>query len=119
MQIGALESEKSLLVDSVSNTRSEVVSAVEEVFPGRKSADVLAVLDEYGIAPHERERERVQLAIVGLSNGDEERVRYFVKVAKTDYRDILSWQATGPLTPEEGKKAQDAARELMKRWGKS
>ena len=97
--------------------RKELIAAVERVFANRQSSDILALLDEYGVEPYERERERVQLAIVQLSNGAEERLRYLVKVAKTDYRDILAWQATGPLTPEEGKKVQEAARGLIDRWG--
>jgi len=97
---------------------AELIAAVESAFPNRQASEVLAVLDEYGVEPCERERERVQLAIVQLSNGAEERLRHLVKVAKTDYRDILSWQATGPLTSEEGKKVQEAARGLIDRWGK-
>ena len=97
---------------------AELIAAVESAFPNRQASEVLAVLDEYGVEPCERERERVQLAIVQLSNGAEDRLRYLIKVAKTDYRDILAWQATGPLTPEEGKKVQEAARGLIERWGK-
>lgn len=101
------------------NTRSEIVAAVERLFPDRESSELLALLDEYGTQPYEQEKERVQLAIVELSKGNEEKLRYFVKVAKTDYRDILCWQTTGPLTLEEGKEAQKAARSLIERWHKN
>ena len=36
-------------------------------------------------------RARVQLAILKLSEGDPEKLRSFVDVALTDYRDVLAW----------------------------
>ncbi|HEY2625462.1 MAG TPA: hypothetical protein VGI41_01790 [Candidatus Udaeobacter sp.] len=52
---------------------------------------VLERLDSYGVEPDERERERVQVAILKLSGGSEEKVREYVAVAKRDYRDVLFW----------------------------
>ena len=52
-------------------------------------ARVLELLDSYGVEPYERERERVQVAILKLSAGSEEKVREYVAVAKRDYRDVL------------------------------
>ena len=49
------------------------------------------LLDDYGMEPDERERERVQLDILKLSDGNEEKVREYVAVAKRDYRDVLFW----------------------------
>jgi len=60
---------------------------------------VLELLDTYGLAAHERERERVQLAILKLSDGNEEKLRQNVDVAKRDYRDVLFWAEY----PEEAK----------------
>lgn len=54
-------------------------------------ARVLELLDSYGVEPDERERERVQLDILKLSGGSEEKVREYVAVAKRDYRDVLFW----------------------------
>jgi hypothetical protein len=54
-------------------------------------ARVLELLDSYGMEPDERERERVQLDILKLSGGSEEKVREYVAVAKRDYRDVLFW----------------------------
>ena len=54
-------------------------------------ARVLELLDSYGVEPYEGERERVQLAILKLSAGSEEKVREYVAVAKRDYRDVLFW----------------------------
>jgi hypothetical protein len=100
------------------NTREEVVAAVAAAFPHSDAATVLAVLDLYGVEAYERERERVQLAIVGLSGGSEDQLLYLVQAAKTDYRDVLAWQATGPLSPRQGEALQQAARALMAKWGK-
>src|SRR5438067_3530253 len=72
-------------------SRDEVVAAVEVAFPESNCARVLKLLDSYGVESYERERERVQLAILKLSAGSEEKVREFVAVAKRDYRDVLFW----------------------------
>ena len=98
--------------------RAEVIAAIRTAFAVSDTATVLAVLDLYGIEPHERERERVQLAIVALSEGSEDMLLDLVQSAKTDYRDVLSWQETGPLTPEQGKKEHEAALRIIEQWGK-
>ena len=54
-------------------------------------ARVLELLDNYGVESYERERERVQVAILKLSAGSEEKVREYLAVAKRDYRDVLFW----------------------------
>ena len=60
-------------------------------FPGHDPSDILAILDQYGAEGHETGRERVQLAILKLSDGDEEKLRDFLQIAKQDYRDVLYW----------------------------
>lgn len=99
-------------------TREDVVAAVRRAFSAGDEQAVLAMLDLYGVEPYERERERVQLAIVRLSQGSADKLQELVQAAKTDYRDILSWAQTGPLSPDEGEKLQRAARDLALRWGK-
>jgi len=79
---------------------------------------VTAALDEYGAASHEREVDRVKLAILRISEGDIEKLKYWVKVAKTDYRDVLAAAETGPLSPKEGAKLQAKARDVVDKWGK-
>jgi hypothetical protein len=69
----------------------EVVAAVRKTFPESEHVRVLELLDHYGVESYERERERVQLAILKLSEGNEEKLREFVAVAKRDYRDVLFW----------------------------
>ena len=60
---------------------------------------MLELLDRYGVESYERERERVQLAILKLSEGNEEKLREFLAVAKRDYRDVLFWAGN----PEEAR----------------
>jgi hypothetical protein len=67
----------------------EVVLVVQRIFPESAHARVLEFLDTYGVEPYERERERVQLAVLKLSEGNEEKLREFIAVAKRDYRDVL------------------------------
>ena len=73
------------------HTRDEVVAVVQKTFPESAHSRVLELLDTYGIESYERERERVQLAILKLSAGNEEKLREFIAVAKRDYRDVLFW----------------------------
>ena len=72
-------------------SHDEVVTTVEASFPKERWARMLELLDGYGAESHERERERVQLAVLKLSDGSEEKVREYVAVAKRDYRDVLFW----------------------------
>jgi hypothetical protein len=98
-------------------TRDDVVAAAQATFPDGDLATILAVLDLYGTQPHERERERVQLAILQLSGGSEDKLLYLVQAAKTDYRDVLAWQQLGPLSESEGEKVKNEARGLLEKWG--
>src|SRR5260370_23832906 len=70
---------------------AEVVAVVQKTFSESAHARVLELLDGYGVESYERERERVQLAILKLSEGNEEKLREFIAVAKRDYRDVLFW----------------------------
>src|SRR5256885_9079096 len=92
-------------------TRDEVVAVVQKTFPEDAYSRVLELLDSYGIEPYERERERVQLAILKLSNGNEEKLREFVAVAKRDYRDVLFWAEN----PEEAKLDTPEKRERIRK----
>jgi hypothetical protein len=75
----------------MTHSRNDVVTSVQAHFAENKWAQVLELLDGYGVEPYERERERVQLAILNLSLGDEEKLRENIAVAKQDYRDVLLW----------------------------
>lgn len=67
----------------------EIVEAkVESLFPNHDTTQTLQLLDEF----HTRVAEvapRVQLAILKLSDGDLERLRYYLDAAKCDYRDVI------------------------------
>lgn len=91
--------------------------AARRDFPDSELAGILAALALYGTEPWENEVERVQLAILQLSAGNKNKLLEFVKIAKVDYRDILAWQQTGPLPPEQGEKLQAAARALIRNRG--
>ena len=80
-------------------------------------ARVLELLDNYGVESYERERERVQVAILKLSAGSEEKVREYVAVAKRDYRDVLFWAEY----PEESKldtpEKRQRVRKMLEKFG--
>jgi hypothetical protein len=71
-------------------SRELVQQLAQRLFPGVQEAIVLEILDRYGIESYERERDRVQVAILKLSNGDLERLKTMVSHAKMDYRDTLA-----------------------------
>jgi|SRR5689334_5067794 hypothetical protein len=98
-------------------SRKDVEEAVARLFPGSDKQTILSILDEYGIRDWERERERVQLAILKLSAGDEQRLLDFTGVAKQDYRDVLMW-ADNPPTPEQAAADLERAKALLEKWGK-
>lgn len=69
-----------------------VLKKIRQVFPGRDCQEVLSLLEKYGIERHETGQYRVYLAILKLC--DEEQLSdpsHYVKVAKTDFRDVLAW----------------------------
>ena len=97
------------------HSRDEIVAVVQKSFPESAHSRVLELLDSYGVGSYERERERVQLAILKLSEGNEGKLREFVAVAKRDYRDVLFWADN----PEDAKLDTPEKRERMKkRMGK-
>ena len=93
------------------HSRDEVVAVVQKSFPETSRSRVLELLDTYGVESYERERERVQLAILKLSEGNEGKLREFVAVAKRDYRDVLFWAEN----PEEAKLDTPEKRERIKK----
>jgi len=97
-------------------TREDIWAAVCSTFPPDSRSRVMSALDRYGVESYERERERVQLAIVKLSAGSEEKLGEFTAVAKHDYRDVLFWVDNpdeAKLTPEK----RQAMVALLKKFG--
>jgi hypothetical protein len=75
----------------MTHSREDVLRSVRAACPDNGDARVVDLLDRYGVASYERERERVQLAILKLAEGNEEKLRELVDIAKHDYRDVLLW----------------------------
>jgi hypothetical protein len=98
-------------------TRDGVIQAVYASFSSGEHAAVIAALDRYGTATHEIERDRVQFAIVVLSQGNFERLANLVDCAKLDYRDILAWHQLGPMSAVAGARLQQQTKDLILKWG--
>ena len=95
----------------MARSRDEVVAAIQATFPEGARARVLELLDRYGAESYERERERVQLAILKLSEGNEDKLREFIAAAKRDYRDVLFWAEN----PEESRLDTPEKKERIKK----
>jgi len=102
----------------MTHAREGVLALAEALFGKSNLKAVMAALDEFGVERHELEVDRVRLAILRISEGDMEKMRYWVKIAKADYRDVLAAEQLGPLSPEGGAKLQVSARNLIDKWGK-
>jgi hypothetical protein len=101
----------------MSSTREDVIAAVQRAFPNRLVTEVLELLDAYGVQSYERERERVQVAIVTLSEGDEAKLRYLIDVAKSDYRDVLFWADSPEQAKLDTPEKRRVFRELFEKLG--
>ena len=59
-------------------------------FPDKKSREAaMAILRQYGVERHERESERVWLAVLKISGNDLAQISRNTALAKQDFRDIL------------------------------
>jgi hypothetical protein len=75
----------------MSRKREDVLAIVRRLFPETEVPAVMQILDAYGTKSNEPERDRVQLAILRLSEGQRSKLQHYVKAAKRDYRDVLYW----------------------------
>ena len=98
-------------------SRDEVVAAIQATFLKSSRARVLELLDIYGVESYERERERVQLAILKLSGGSEEKLREFVAVAKRDYRDVLFWAENPDEARLDTPEKRERVRKMFEKFG--
>jgi len=99
------------------HSRDEVVAVVRNSFPESAHARVIELLDTYGVESYERERERVQLAILKLSGGSEEKMREFVAVAKRDYRDVLFWAENPDEARLDTPEKRERVRKMFEKFG--
>ncbi len=92
-------------------------SIVQEFFPEDDCAFVLELLDLYGTEPYEKERRRVQLAILRLSKGDLNKLLQLIDYAKRDYRDILCWADCPPVGAQDAATVIDGIAEMFEKSG--
>lgn len=67
-----------------------VLVKIKQCFPNQELEAVMAILALYGKESYERETQRVQVAVLKLSDGNLEKLRENIEAAKDDYRDILA-----------------------------
>ena len=101
----------------------DVARKLEAMWPDPAARENVRVeLNRYGTEAHERESERVGLAILKLCEGRLDRLAELVNAAKRDYRDVLMWaeypaegQAVWALRPalsnEERRQLEDLRRQ--------
>jgi hypothetical protein len=68
---------------------ADVERIVRRDFP-EQVEHVMEILRDYGAEDSQREVDRVRLAILKLANGDLQKLRQQLNVAKCDYRDVLA-----------------------------
>lgn len=100
----------------MATTREDVVARALALFGEVDAPRALTLVDEYGTESHEREANRVKLAILEVSDGKLTRLPYFVKCAKIDYRDVLTGARLGPMTDDEEAKWQASADRMLALW---
>jgi hypothetical protein len=108
-------------------SRKKVLEMISRYWPGVDPDEITKILDGYGLENHEQGRSRVQLAILKLCEGDKERLPELVRMAKTDYRDVLAYAeypeemqlgfvGMGKLSPEEARDVRRRDRDQYLRW---
>ena len=68
----------------------DVLRIILRDFPDAIPNEVLVELNAYGPAQHHFEQHRVHVAILKLSNGEQQRIVKFVQLADKDFRDVLT-----------------------------
>ena len=74
---------------------------IKRYFPESQVREVLEILSAYGTESWHREPERVKRDMVILSRGSIEKLQEALKLAKTDYRDILIGEEVDPWMMDE------------------
>jgi hypothetical protein len=70
-------------------TKTDIARAVTHLFPDEDSGEIIGMLESYGSGNYENEVHRVRLGVLKLSQGRKDKLVQMIKLAKTDYRDIL------------------------------
>jgi hypothetical protein len=100
----------------MTTSRDDVEAMALALFGAAHAKDALGLVDKYGTESHEREVDRVKLAILEVSEGKMSRLPYFIKCAKIDYRDVLTGQKLRPMSDEDELKWQSAADRMLALW---
>lgn len=111
----------------VKNTENIIKQKISQLWPEHESHEILKILDQYGAESYHKEIKRVHLAIIKLSEGDLGRLKHFVDVARSDYRDVLAFAeypgemklgflGKKELTPEEVHELRKRDREQYLDW---
>jgi len=113
-------------MENIKFSRELVLKKVRAIFSQEKHKEIIEILDLYGTGQYEHSIERVQLAILKICGGKEERVRELVKLAKIDFPEPIIWPAEEPnfhavrnktkLTQEEIQKLQEIDRKQYLGW---
>jgi len=70
-------------------TSNDVERIVRRDFPGGQFDAVMEVLKQYGTEKWQRERARVQLAVLKVADRDLDKLQRVIEAAARDYRDVL------------------------------
>jgi hypothetical protein len=95
---------------------------LEALWPDTEARrQVSEALATYGLETYEQERERVQIAILKISDGVVAKVISTLEVAKCDYRDVLMWaeypregRSTWRLRPNLTQEEKDRIKEIRR-----
>ena len=90
---------------------------VKQKFPGEAPEEILDLLEQYGISPHENEALRVRKCIIHLSKGKKENLPSLVKQAKIDYRDIIVAAEYAPMAPNDAATALESLADILNQSG--
>jgi hypothetical protein len=106
--------------------RNRVLEKIKKTWPNTDPQEILDILNAYGTEKHETGRERVQLAILKLSGGKRDLLPDLVRMAKTDWRDVLAYaeypeeMKTGlemrELPPKEAKAIRQRDKRQYEKW---
>ena len=110
--------------DMIKYSRELVMKKAKDVFPNTDTSAIMSILDQYGVEPYEQERERVQVAILKLSDGDMQSLKESVEAAKQDYRDVLAYaefplemkSETWKLDEQKAKEIREKDRKQYLEW---
>ena len=75
----------------MNHTHEDVLAIIHRLFPETEVPMIMQILGRYGTEASEPERDRVQRAILMLSEGRRSKLQHYVEAAKRDYRDVIYW----------------------------